>query len=63
MPTLDEVREQVQRDFDHARREQMNEAFYATLRARYEIEIEITDLAAPNATDMPMEETSVEARR
>ena len=63
MPTLDEVREQVQRDFDHARREQMNEAFYATLRARYEIEIEITDLAAPNATDMPMEETSVEAGR
>ena len=60
LPDFDQVRDYVQRDFDTARREEMNEAFYATLRDRYDIEVEIADLAAPNATDMPIEEASAE---
>ncbi len=56
LPDFDQVREPVRRDFDNARREQMNEAFYATLRGRYDIEI----AAVPNATDVPVAETSAE---
>ena len=59
MPDFEQVRDYIQRDFDTARREQMNEAFYAALRDRYEIEV----AAIPNVTDGTVEETSVEVAR
>ena len=55
MPDLDQVREFVQRDFDNARREQMNESFFAMLRDRYDIEVDSTVLSAQNASNMPVE--------
>ena len=39
-PVFAEVRERVQRDWEGARREEMNEAFYAGLRDRYTVVIE-----------------------
>ena len=40
LPSLDDVRDQVLRDFDNDRRLQMNASFFAALRDRYTIEIE-----------------------
>ncbi|MEN8162365.1 MAG: peptidylprolyl isomerase [Myxococcota bacterium] len=39
-PSLDEVRQVVERDWAAARREEANEAFYQALRERYEVTIE-----------------------
>lgn len=48
-PALDEVRAQVERDFVRARAEQLGEAFYQKLRARYTVRIE----AGPAAEGAP----------
>lgn len=55
LPPFEEVRELVQRDFDSDRRLQMNADFYAALRVRYEIEIEMQD---PTGAD-PVAQASV----
>lgn len=50
LPDLSEVRERVKADLLDKRRREMNEAFYAALRERYEVVVE-QPAAAPPVTD------------
>ncbi len=48
LPELDEVREAVRREWEHARRQEVIEQYYAGLLAKYEIVIEWPESRAPD---------------
>jgi hypothetical protein len=41
VPALAEVRQAVERDWEAARRDEANEAFYQALRGRYEVTVDV----------------------
>lgn len=47
VPALDEVRPLVEREWSNARRKEVNEAFYARLRAKYQVKITKPEVPAP----------------
>ena len=52
-PELDKVRNLVLRDWALQKRKQINEAFYETLRKRYEVKVETLDGSTANYPAMP----------
>ena len=48
--TLEEVREAVERDLLHARTEEANAAFYARMRANYDVRIDDADAEVAEPT-------------
>lgn len=52
-PTLEAVAKQVERDLLHARTQQVSEAFYQTLRARYRVQIDTAAEASPDVAATP----------
>ncbi len=53
MPELDEVRQEVTREFENARRAEENARFLEELRARYDVEVRMPSVVPSSATAQP----------
>jgi len=53
VPSLADIRDDVQREVANARRRDMNERFYESLRARYDIIVASTESTGPGPPDDP----------
>jgi len=63
LPDFDQIRDFILRDFDTDRRKRMNEALYASLRARYDIDIQSTVLTDAEDRDPSVDGVSEEVGR
>ena len=56
MPELSEVRERVEREWRFMRRQEMDEQFFSSLRARYTIEVQLPDWLDPSTEVVEVEQ-------